>query len=320
MENGNNIPKKDREMADRIGRWLSEGKSLSDFPDPEIRFLKQELDHTIVSETSEPAPGKDRVWQQISQQTSPGATVTPLFSTPVKRALAIAASILLATLLSLFVYTQMGQPRLLAESGDTLMELTLDDGSNATLRPNSSLYLVSLDEDEHLYKMDGEIFFEVTANPERTFSVEAGDGVAHVLGTSFNIRTWSGQTELFLESGSVRFELSDGSDFVTLSPGKRSTITGSSISEPEDVSTDLITSWKRNELVFRDRPAGSIFSELEHHFDIEIMAPDIITRERLGGTISLDDRNESLRDLGLVLGGEFVEQDNETYRFELTDQ
>ena len=319
MENGNNISEKDRKLAESIGLRLDQGASLDDHPDEEIRELRRELNRSEFREDLAEVTGKDRVWQRISDETKPEAKIHSISSSPAKRIIAIAASILLVAAFSLFLFTQLDQPQLVAQSGDTILEVTLTDGSVATLRPNSSLYLAEHGDNRHLYSMNGEIFFEVTSDPNRTFSVETEAGVADVLGTSFNVRDWDGETMLYLEKGSVRLSLSDRSESITLSPGQLSYITANRITAPEETEADLVTAWRNNELVFRDRPVHEILNELEHHYGIQISAPESIRNERLGGAILLEEREESLRDLGLVLGGQFIRDNDTRYRFEPTD-
>jgi ferric-dicitrate binding protein FerR (iron transport regulator) len=87
------------------------------------------------------------------------------------------------------------------------------------------------------------------------------------------------------------------------------------IRDPFMLEESLVTGWSQNRLTFRDRQAGSIIDELEFHFDIDISAPPAIRNETLGGTIQLDSAQQSLDDLGMVLGGTFDQTGDRTFEY-----
>jgi len=88
MENGNNISEKDRELAQKIGGWLENGKSLADFPDQDIRSMKQEFNRTDTEEVYPEAPGREEVWRRIAAETQPRANVNRMIPSSAKRVFA----------------------------------------------------------------------------------------------------------------------------------------------------------------------------------------------------------------------------------------
>lgn len=75
------------------------------------------------------------------------------------------------------------------------LNLTLSDGSKVTLKKGSKL-AVSIDfgEQTRTVFLTGEAFFDVQKDPQHPFLVYAGGVVTKVLGTSFNIRAYKGET------------------------------------------------------------------------------------------------------------------------------
>jgi len=103
---------------------------------------------------------------------------------------------------------------------------------------------------------------------------------------------------------------------VTLTAGEGATIQDLQLSEPFRFEKTNVTSWTQSRLTFSERSAGSILDELEFHFGIEIEMEESMRSEILGGSITLEDREQSLNDLEIVLGGTFVQIDENRYRFQ----
>lgn len=316
MSSSNNIPQKDAELARKIGQWLDDGQVLSTFNNRDVAQLVAWKNSAFKTSRYR----KQQTWQQIESAIKPadsqsGSTFS-MFTLSHVLSWAAAAILLIVAFSIIFYIQQPSAPQLIAQSGESIEQITLADGSEITLRPNSAIYLIEEAPDNHTYKLEGEGYFSVSPDPERLFAVQTDQGIAEVLGTRFNLREWSGQTELFLEEGSVQLLLADRSDSLILKPGQITSISSAGIiTIPDTIAPEEFTSWRNQVITFSNRTAESIFQELEYHFRIEINAPDQILSERLGGSITLQNREESLQDLGLALGGEFVTNDEKTYQF-----
>ncbi|MGK2863198.1 MAG: FecR family protein, partial [Chitinophagaceae bacterium] len=82
---------------------------------------------------------------------------------------------------------------------------TLPDGSVATLNKHSALtYPSSFKGKTRNVKLKGEAFFSVKPDRQKPFIIEANDVQVKVVGTSFNIRTDNGSTEVIVETGMVQ--------------------------------------------------------------------------------------------------------------------
>lgn len=311
----NNDP--DLKLARQIGRSLEEGQDLqateSTLLQTLLTFKRQRKQKESVSAELD----SNALWKSIEKETTTGrdlSDVKPIGISPTKFIWAAAATILIAAFAGILYYQSL-QPQLLAFSEQQIETVTLDDGSSVTLRPHTSLYLLSADERTHNYRLRGEAYFEVVPDTDRTFSVEAGNAKVSVLGTKFDLSTWGKQTQVYLEEGSIRFENRTTNDSVILSEGE-----SAQTSDNESITTAIpeyneFTDWMNKELIFRNKTARYVFNELEQEFDLNISAPEAVMQTRLSGGLSLENIQQSLEDLSLVLGGRFINEGDRRYRF-----
>lgn len=310
----NNDP--DLQLAQKIGELLAGDQPLESIDNPLIRELsafRLQREETIAAEQ----PASEKLWNRIENETTGREAVTKfrLLDTASIR-WAAAAAVLIAALVG-FVYSQFLQgPMLIAESKSAMETVQLADGSVATLRPHTQLYQVSENDKQSIYRLAGEAYFEVRPDPERNFTVEAGNGTVSVLGTKFTVSSWGKLTQVYLEEGTVLFTRTASDQGITLEPGQIATL-GETQRQPvlTTGSSEEYTDWLKNELVFDNRPARRIFNELEQHFGISLSGPDNVLNNSLSGSLSLESRDAALRNLALSLGGEFSRQEEETYTF-----
>lgn len=322
------LPNKDSDktLSEIYSKILTGETDPADVDDPLFQMLTGIRDEDSNQQKEIPVRGKESSWESISKtiqdndstdrDSSKRATVTPIL--PQRQWLKVAAVIVLVACSAILLISQFSSPERVpvAESSSSVQTVELADGSSVTLRPNSTLYEFTASENERAYSLTGEALFDVISAPDHPFTVEAGSGRVVVTGTRFNLSDRNKSTRVYLLEGSVRFETTDGSDSVNLEPGQASEIVEAmQVLAPYPFERDLVTSWTRNRLTFRDRQAGSIMNELEFHFNIQITAPEDVRSESLGGTIQLDSAEQSLEDLGIVLGGSFEETEDNAYEF-----
>lgn len=324
MTRPDNISDNDRKLAEELRNRL-EGNPSSDtgnMNDPLMQSLINFKESEVAESSVDLSSGKEKSWNVIKQTIEQSENSTRKESrlyklAGIKHLGKIAAVITISVLLSIYYFQTPSSLQPLAVADDTIESVTLTDGSIVTLRPNSALFEKQTEDRSHTYYLEGEAYFDVVKHENRTFTVQTESGIVEVLGTEFNIRTWNNATDVFLVTGSLRFSsASDSENNVLLSPGQFSSLNNNQIMLDQSISDEkLITSWKNNEIIFTNRTAESIFSELEHHYSITIVAPDNINAEILGGSLSLDNPGQSLKNLGTVLDGTFVQSGVNTYKF-----
>ena len=107
------------------------------------------------------------------------------------------------------------------QTRQTVLADTLPDGSVVTLNKNSSIeYNKKFTKGKtRALKLQGEAFFNVTANKEKPFVIAVNDVEVKVVGTSFNIKTVKGQTEVIVKTGIV--EVTRNGNTVRLTPNEK---------------------------------------------------------------------------------------------------
>ena len=194
--------------------------------------------------------------------------------------------------------------------------ISLPDGSSVTLRPYSKLYEIDRSEQTAEYELAGEAYFEITKNPGRIFSVKTDQSEVRVLGTKFILSDWGNASTVYLQEGRIQYTSLESRNSVELEPGQSATVTETTTSPQVSAASETsFTDWLNNELVFQNKPARTVFNELEQHFNISIQAPAGILQENLSGSIQLNELTSVLRDLELVLGGTFTQTGHNSYVF-----
>lgn len=151
--------------------------------------------------------------------------------------------------------------------------LVLPDKTKVWLNAESSISYPSVFVgEERNVSLNGEAYFEVAKDKQHPFKVKAGAAEVSVLGTHFNIMSYTqeGQTQVSLAEGSVRVEL--GSDSKILSPGQQATIkTGSNHISLKRVDIDEVTNWKNGLFQFDNTPLEQVMRQIERWYSVDVV-------------------------------------------------
>ena len=130
--------------------------------------------------------------------------------------------------------------------------------------------------------LDGEAYFEVAHNPRRPFLVHIGDETIKVLGTSFNVRAFSGEedVEVALDKGKV--DVLAGSRHYVLAPGqvlKYDRPAG--VGAVQTCNTSMFSEWTKNTVSFKSADIDEIATNLSRLFGVHIYINPSVDRSRL---------------------------------------
>jgi transmembrane sensor len=189
-------------------------------------------------------------------------------------------------------------------------KITLSDGTQITLAPQSSIAYPAVFEDSRReVTLTGEALFEVTRNPEQPFFVNAGEVTTKVLGTSFRIESGknNGSVQVAVLTGKVSVYQRDSPDEtvqdrvkngVILTPNQRVIYTPTSksfetglVEQPIVVVPDTDPSAAKPPVIsfaFEDATMDTVVKRLEQAYGIEI----ILENEELGNCLFTADINE----------------------------
>lgn len=315
MESENILPETDPDLilAKSIKEALEMGIAFTKLDDSLINELVDFKNNELV-DYERNAPNSSSIWATIEQEIRSSPKILPFYQRPIAYTWAAAAVLLIAAFIGVYWVSLNPSPQLVAQSDSTIQIIQLTDGTEVTLRPYSELYELTSNDIKRSYSLKGEAFFDVKSDASRPFSVEAGYGKITVLGTRFNVSNWGENTKVYLEEGSVQFS-SNNQETVRIEPGQKSELISGSISLPTDAVAEEYTDWITNTIVLNSSLPKEAAAEIGQHFNIIVNIPITDNENLLDGTLRLDSINQTLEDLGLVLGGTFRKTSENEYTF-----
>lgn len=180
--------------------------------------------------------------------------------------------------------------------------ISLSDGTVITLNSATTLkYPAVFDGKTREVYLSGEAFFDVAKDHKHPFIVHAGKMSVRVLGTAFNIKSYSNDTrsETTLIRGTIEVTLADRpSDRIILKPNEKLILNSTTVKQhlvkndltaatrtdsvhtnyaltnltylkPND-TTVVETSWVNNRLVFKDEAFSEIANQMERWYGVKI--------------------------------------------------
>ncbi|MDY3068062.1 MAG: DUF4974 domain-containing protein [Parabacteroides sp.] len=166
----------------------------------------------------------------------------------------------------------------------------LPDGTNVSLNSGSVLrYPEFFSEDKREVELIGEAFFDVTKDPNKRFVVKTtGDERVEVLGTSFNMEAFPGDSILSttLLEGKVRFVSDAGS--VQMNPGEKLVYNNkTSKAKLTKTNGEAETAWKYGKVIFNNTPFNEVLRMLSKRFNVDfVVKNEKYRKDSFTGTFS----------------------------------
>lgn len=148
---------------------------------------------------------------------------------------------------------------------------TLPDGSAVTLNSHSTLiYPEKFTGKIRPVTMLGEAFFKVTPDKTKPFIIRVNGVTVRVVGTSFNIKSRNGKTQVIVETGIVN--VSEKEKNVNLSPGEKVLVTGKDgLQTKESIKGRLYNYYATHELVCDETPLNELVGSLNEVYGAHIV-------------------------------------------------
>jgi ferric-dicitrate binding protein FerR (iron transport regulator) len=236
-----------------------------------VRHIMKHKDEFFVEDNS-----KDNDDDMPVFETNPGFLRT-IFA---KRNLIVFSILAVITLGVFYLFTQKDTPEVpIAQAISSVVtkngnrtKIVLPDGSQVWLNAGSNLdYNNSVfNKDFREVSLNGEAYFDVTKNPEKPFIIHTKKMDIKVLGTAFNVRSYSNEkmAEASLIRGSIEITLKDRKDEkITLKPNEKISVSNE---EPKtELKPDKIIPVKTKSLVpkvevkeLKPNPTNNIIPEI----------------------------------------------------------
>lgn len=186
---------------------------------------------------------------------------------------------------------------------------TLPDGSVVTLNKNSRLtYPSRFKGDTRTIALKGEAFFEVTPNKAQPFIINVNDVTVRVVGTSFNVRSVNGTTEVIVETGIV--QVIRKGKVAELKPGESIVVTPKdTVLQKAPIEDALYNYYRTRTFVCDNTPLWKLVNILNEAYDANIV---IGRRELRNLPLTATFNNESLQQVLQVI--------SETFSIEVVQQ
>jgi transmembrane sensor len=156
------------------------------------------------------------------------------------------------------------------DSKNKVRTQTLPDGSVITLNTRSTIvYPHKFTGNIRPVSLRGEAFFKVTPNKTKPFIIKVNDVMVRVVGTSFNVKSRNGKTEVIVETGIVKVSKKQNS--VDLNPGERVTITKTKGLLKETSNNKLYNYYITRQLVCDKTPLSEVVQALNEIFGAHII-------------------------------------------------
>ena len=122
--------------------------------------------------------------------------------------------------------------------------------------------------------MNGEAFFDVTKNT-KPFIIQTNHADMRVLGTSFNVKSDTDDTQVTVKSGKVQVTDKAKTQKAILQKGQKAIADKSGKVRKSTPKTLNDLAWKTRKLDFDATPLKDVVSDLEKYFDVEIDATQL---------------------------------------------
>ncbi len=247
---------------------------------------------------------ENAAWQRFKQRIDTQTTTTKTI--PLGRRtnwLRIAATLILLIGGSWMAYLYLyNAGTVTLASGDAVLSQTLPDGSTITLNKHATIkYPKKFSGDTREVTLDGEAFFNVAPDKQKPFIIHANEADVQVVGTSFNVKTNSSQTEVVVETGVV--QVSKKLKGVVLNPKERATVKkDTELPIKEKTEDELHNYYRTKAFVCNNTPLSRLVPVLNEAYNANIVIANA-TLNNLRITTTFN--NQSLDDILDVLGGTF---------------
>jgi transmembrane sensor len=264
------------EERDQVLQWVNQSEAN-----------KKQLEHFSLlwreskKLESEMVADEDKAWRKFKTTIQTSATRAPLVAIKKRtnwlgRAAALVL-VALGTLLALLLLRKNPLPSgelAYIQSADSAMVQTLSDGSIITLNKQSSItYQKQFTGSSRELALTGEAFFNVSPDKSKPFIIKVNDVLVKVVGTSFNIRSQHGRTEVIVETGVV--EVIRQQKKLVLQAKEKTVIADSStVLVKENVSNQLYQHYRTREFVCDNTPLWQLVQVLNETYSVSIVIAD----------------------------------------------
>ncbi len=180
--------------------------------------------------------------------------------------------------------THSGAYNTLATPRGMQFKVILPDGTLVYLNAASELrYPVAFTGSERKVELTGEVYFEVTKNKAKPFTVHTAKGDIQVLGTHFNIMAYSDDPNMrtTLLEGSVKVSQPGKNITKLLKPDQEAVLSDVGI-DITNVDAEDAVAWKDGVFLFNDDHLDEIMEKISRWYNVDVeFNDDVLKTEKV---------------------------------------
>ncbi|GGF54072.1 FecR protein [Azorhizobium oxalatiphilum] len=183
--------------------------------------------------------------------------------------------------------------------------VALADGSTVLLDADSAIDVTLSLKARRVNLLRGTAFFQVQKGPV-PFIVEARNGEARVLGTTFEVAAHESDAEgvtVTLATGSLKVDLTDRTQDVLLKPGESVDYGAAGLGPLRQVDVDEAMAWRTGRYIFTNARLADVLERIGRYRDGRIvLLSSTLADMRVSGNISLRDTDAALAAVRATVG------------------
>lgn len=195
-------------------------------------------------------------------------------------------------------------------SAGHVVSRTLADGSLVTLNRNSSLvYPSRFNGKSRSVSLKGEAFFNIKPDSNKPFIIRINNITVTVVGTSFNIKSRKGRTEVIVKTGVV--QVTRNRDKVEVRAGEKVVAGDKGTLSKEPNAATLYDSYISRTFVCRNTPLPELVAAVNDAYGVQIViGEEKLEDARINTTLKNQPLEEVLRVLRETLGVQVLREDD----------
>lgn len=215
---------------------------------------------------------EDAAWERFKQKAQApktGKKTIPFI--PQIKWIRVAAILLLMIGAGWSVYLLNSTQMTSVYAGNEVMNCTLPDGTTVTLNKSATLrYPEEFEGDTRTVQLEGEAFFNVTADKTKPFIIKTNEVSVQVVGTTFNVKSTNEKVEVIVETGIV--EVAKKKNTVTLKPNEKAVVLHNS-DQPvkENLTDELYNYYRTREFICNGTPLWRLVDVLNEVYNANIV-------------------------------------------------
>jgi transmembrane sensor len=250
------------EEQEEVEQWLTDDANLAYYN--QLKKIWDDSRQLALTSTVD----ENRAWQTFQQRINPAAARRTKFGW-----MKIAATVIIVVGIGILGYWIFNEEvkEVTVVAQQAVLNDTLSDGSVVTVNKGSSIsYLSKFKGERRQVSLKGEAFFNVTPNKKKPFIISVNDVQITVVGTSFNVKTVNGNTEVVVETGIVK--VTRAAKTVELKANEETIVSAKdSVLTKEKVSDQLYKYYRTKEFVCDDTPLWKLVEVINEAYNSHVV-------------------------------------------------